>query len=649
MNSQTAANQRYRDSKRDIETHEHCLPSDLPHKLAMKDDLLLFLNTCLAERLTARFSDSHIKMIKEAERVVKTGGKFSIAMPRASGKSTIISGAVLWSLLCGHRKFVCLVASDAASSVSLMSNLQTSLETLPNLGRYYPEAIHYIIKMGGIRQRAGTQTLNGQPTRLVYKADTLQLAFVQMDEGAYEYCSGGRIDCRGITGRLRGIQTVDPTGNVIRPDLVLLDDVQTTESALSMSQVEQRMNIIFSDIHGLAGFKKEISIFSLATVISEGDVADQLLEKWRGIRVQMVDVFPPRQIVEQYIAIRNQSNLLADGSDNKWYLEHREEIEKSMKIYWHDRFNQNEISACQHALNLLADIGEIAFWSEYQNTPKRISTDIAPLTTADILNKRAVLENGHLPEETHVLVLATDINHYGLTWTLTATTYQAVSHVIEFGVWPGDRKLWSQEMNTSLQNAIVAGLNGLVEMILNKYPTLDLACVDGNYETETVYEWAKKHQFKCKVLTARGVSTEKFSLPNKNVLKKVGQECFLRNSQRGLSFIINSGWWVNKVQRGLLQENGTRGCVNINRGKNIHVLATQLAAEKLISINHSDKGLIYKFTQRPGDKNDYLDALKMSIAGASIMGAGDFIAHNEKSKRQTAPPRARGLTVSINN
>ncbi len=69
-----------------------------------------------------------------------------------------------------------------------------------------------------------------------------EVVFPTIDKSA---CSGSIIECGGITGAIaRGPQHVLEDGEVIRPDFCLIDDFQTRESARSVNQVQNRLEII---------------------------------------------------------------------------------------------------------------------------------------------------------------------------------------------------------------------------------------------------------------------------------------------------------------------------------------------------------------------------------------------------------------------
>ena len=89
--------------------------------------------------------------------------------------------------------------------------------------------------------------------------------------------SGAILKVAGITGRIRGMKHQTAAGESFRPDLVILDDPQTDESARSLWQCQARESILAGAVLGLAGPGRKISSIMPCTVIKPGDMADRIL------------------------------------------------------------------------------------------------------------------------------------------------------------------------------------------------------------------------------------------------------------------------------------------------------------------------------------------------------------------------------------
>lgn len=95
-------------------------------------------------------------------------------------------------------------------------------------------------------------TFNGEPIRCDNSASSLVLPAIP---GAL--CFESVLYATGLSGSIRGLSYTNVRGEKIRPDLVLVDDPQTRESANSPTQCAERRRIIYADILGLAGAGKK--------------------------------------------------------------------------------------------------------------------------------------------------------------------------------------------------------------------------------------------------------------------------------------------------------------------------------------------------------------------------------------------------------
>jgi hypothetical protein len=196
-----------------------------------------------------------------------------------------------------------------------------------------------------------------------------------------------------------------PDGQTVRPSLVILDDPQTDESARSLSQCANRERILAGAVLGLAGPGQKISGIMPCTVIRPGDMADRILDtekhpEWNGERTKMVYAFPDdEKLWDRYAEIRADS-LRAHGDLREataFYRANQQAMDAGAKVAWLPRFNHDEASAIQHAMNLkLQD--ETAFWAEYQNEPlpENVGED-EQLTVDEIAQKLNGQKIGEIP------------------------------------------------------------------------------------------------------------------------------------------------------------------------------------------------------------------------------------------------------------
>ena len=101
-------------------------------------------------------------------------------------------------------------------------------------------------------------------------------------------------------GKLRGLRHKLKTGEIVRPDTIIGDDLQTDESAWSIGECVKREKAITGKILGMAGPGQVPAAIVCGTVIRKGDVMDNLLDRqkhpeWQGERMQLIYAFPERQ------------------------------------------------------------------------------------------------------------------------------------------------------------------------------------------------------------------------------------------------------------------------------------------------------------------------------------------------------------------
>ena len=117
---------------------------------------------------------------------------------------------------------------------------------------------------------------------------------------------------------IRGQNHACADGQVVRPQLVLIDDPQTSESAWSESQSTHREGILAGDVLGMAGPGKKIAGLMACTAIKPGDMADFILNRdkhpeWQGQRTKMLYMFPCNEKLRSKYAELRGDLLRNDG------------------------------------------------------------------------------------------------------------------------------------------------------------------------------------------------------------------------------------------------------------------------------------------------------------------------------------------------
>jgi hypothetical protein len=495
---------------------------------ACRNDLRLFCETYLRARFHLAWSPDHLRCLAKLQAAALEGGQFAFAMPRGTGKTSLVVAAALWSVLYGHRSFVVLVGATDGAAGELLDSLKVEIETNPLLGADFPKVCHPVRRLEGIVQRGGGQTFRGERTRLGWTDDEVVLPTVKGSDS-----SGAVVKALGITGRVRGLSHTTAAGRTIRPDLVILDDPQTDESAASPTQNAKREALISKAVLGLAGPTTRIAAVMPCTVIAPGDMADRALDRelhpeWNGERTKLIYDLPTNvELWEQYAEIRRQSLMHGRGlaEATEFYRQHRAEMDAGARVAWPERYNPDEISATQHAMNLrLADYR--AFMAEYQNDPERgtFGEGAKEYNAQTLAGRLSGTERYQVPREATRLTTGIDCGARLLWYVTVAWTESGGGVVVDYGCHPAQNRpvFEARDARPSLIDAypghtesqlVFAGLRDLTADVLGRTYYRDgggevraeRALVDSGWQAQAVYQFVRASNYQGVLLPSKGV------------------------------------------------------------------------------------------------------------------------------------------------
>ena len=596
-------------------------------------------------------------------------------MSRGSGKTSLCQAAVIWALLYGHRQFVALVASDQAAACMLLDDIKAELETNELLGEDFPEVCIPVRRLEGILNRAPGQLHHGQRTRITWTANEVVLPTI-----AGSVASGGRVRVYGMTGRIRGAKATAPDGSTIRPDLAIIDDPQTDESARSASQTQRRIDTLNGAVLGLAGPNKKIAAVMPCTVIAPDDVAEQLLDQskhpeWLGHRAQMVYDWPSNQkLWDQYAEIRADSlRIHGDIRDaTRFYEDNRDDMDDGSRVGWPERYRPDEISALQHAFNLkLRD--EISFASEYQNEPLDLaSVDADILTVAEVSEQITGLKRGVVPTACTKLVAFIDVQKKALYYVVAAFDEQFGGSVIEYGTYPDQRASYFSlaDLSKTLQRAhpgmtlegqLFAGMKSCCNSILGRgwyredgvELRVSRCCIDANWgdSTEIVKKFCRESDHAAVLLPSfgRGITADR--KPINEYIRHPGDRfgwnwyCPAKGNQRHILYDVFS--WKSFVSQRLKMTWGDTGAFAIYQAapKAHRLFAEHLCSEYPTMTSGLGRSVnVWKL--RPNRDNHWWDCLVGCFVAASEQGIVTASHENVTDKPQPKRKRRR-LQVSF--
>jgi hypothetical protein len=662
--------------------------ADPPRRQACTGDFRRFCETYYRSTFHMAWSEDHLKVIGQIEDSVLRGGLFATAMPRGSGKTSLAETACQWAVLNGHHPFVCLIGSDEGAAESMLESIKTELEINDLLAADFPEVCVAISKLEGITNRCKGQTYQGERTRMEWTAKTIVLPSLKPEGWAdredhrpflrpdgFTLASGAILKVAGITGGIRGMKHKRADGATARPTLVVPDDPQTDTSARSRSQCDSRERILAGAILGLAGPGKKIAGIMPCTVIAAGDMADNILNRekhpeWHGTRTKMLYAFPTAEkLWEQYKQIRDEDLKAQRGTARAtaFYAEHRVEMDAGARAAWADRFDPDELSAIQNAMNLRFDRGDRAFFAEFQNEPlpeeESRGDDLTPDQVAGKINR---LRRGLVPLGCNRVTAFIDVQASLLFYVVAAWEDDFTGYVIDYGAFPDQKRAYFtlRDAKVTLAGTVkAAGLEGQIygglETLTNALCSaewsrddgaslkLERCLIDANWgsSTDTIYQFCRQSAHSGVIMPSHGKYVGASSLPMREYHKhpgdRVGFNWRLPNVQgkRAVRYVVfDTNFWKSFVHARLSVAMGDRGCLSLfgDKADTHRLFADHITAEYRVRTEGRGRTVDeYKLRPERPD-NHWLDCLVGCAVGASMQGvvlAETAVAAPQKPKR----------------
>ena len=623
-------------------------------KAACERNFQLFCESYFPETYALAWSPDHLKVIEKIETAVLRGGLFALALPRGSGKTTITESAALWSMLYGHREFVVLIGATESAALELLDSLKTELEVNERLAEDFPEVCYPVAQLEGIANRCAGQLYKGERTRITWTSNEIVLPTVEGSRA-----SGIIVRVAGITGRIRGMKFKRSDGRSVRPSLVVIDDPQTSESAGSLEQTRKRVRVLAGDILGLAGPGQKISGIMPCTIIRPGDMADIILNRnthpdWNGEKTRMVYRFPSNmKLWEEYAEIRAEA-LRTEGNFQKateFYLANREAMDAGAEVSWEARFNHDEVSALQHAMNLKFQ-DESAFMSEYQNDPLPDDTaDDSLLSVDEICAKINGLARRRVPLKCDRLTMFVDVQKALLFYVVIAWAEDFTGAVIDYGSWPDQhRHEYSlADANPSIQTlfpkagfegALYAALSALTDECLGReweredgaVLKIERALVDANWgqSTDVVYQFCRQSSHAGVILPSHGRYVGASSKPMTEYRKQQGDRLgfnwMIPNvaGKRAIRHVIyDTNYWKSFIHARLAVPVGDKGSLTLyGRIPGAHQLfAEHLTAEYRVKTQGRGRTVDEWKLKPQSHDNHFLDCVAGCAVCGSMLGA----------------------------
>lgn len=619
---------------------------------------------------TLAWSKNHLKILNRFDDVIRNGGLYALADMRGGGKTAIAEWAILFAAFGGFRRFGVFISKSSAHAKKSLDSIKKEIETNELLAEDFPEVCHPIEKMDGIVNRCHSQKLGGERTRVKWSDDEIVLPTV-----IGSVASGFIGRAVGIDGQIRGMFFKRPDGQRARPDFVVVDDPQDDEIARNPQRVKAMEEIIDKAILGLAGPGHPLACVALVTVIEQDDLADRLLDRkrnprWRGERYRMLESMPSERAMtfwEQFRTIQGE-DLEGGGDGSKatdFYAANQAAMDDGAVASWPERFDDGELSAIQHAMNLWCR-NPNAFFCEAQNQPAPkadVTTDV--LTKAGLESRLNGVERGIVPQWADHLIAYIDIQGDLLYWLVSAWADNFTGAVVDYGAWPEQsrdyftvrdaKSLLSKKYPQETEEGCwFRGLGDLCARILGRewerdggdLMRVERCLIDASYgnSTETIYQFCRASAHSAVLSPSHGKGIGASRAPMRDWQKQPGERVgpywrFRRGKQlRAIRHVLlDTNYWKSFVAARLRTSMGAKGALSLfGKDPRVHrMLVDHLTAEMPVRTD-ADGNVVDEWRERqPGLDNHWFDCLVGTAVAASMLGAKLPIASGSDSQRRT--------------
>lgn len=226
-----------------------------PDKATMETTYLGWMANNLPNMFPSDFGPQH-RWISDQLQIDPHGLRAWEAAFRGGGKTTFTSvGLPLAAIALGTHKFPLIISSTQLEGEARLDAIRAVLDD-ERIQQKYPR-LRYVTQARSARKR-------------------------RQDTSREILLVGGRILVLGVGARIRGIlrDSSDGDGKValIRPDLVLLDDIEDDAQARSKLLTERLENWIFADVVGLGAHQNPVSIIGIGTPLSMDSITNRAIQ-----------------------------------------------------------------------------------------------------------------------------------------------------------------------------------------------------------------------------------------------------------------------------------------------------------------------------------------------------------------------------------
>ena len=624
-----------------------------------------FMRTYFADRYRLQFGKDHRFIIQSVVDIATRGGKQAIAAPRGRGKSEVVKGLLVYLVAARLSRFIVAMAATTPLANRLFQDFKRKIANNDLLLEDFPEICWPVRCLEGAPQRAARQHVDGKLTRIVWASNYISLAYVP--DSPY---GGVKMAYSGLDAAFRGLN-IDGD----RPDLIVVDDPETKESANSEMQIEDRETMLNQDIAGLVGQDSTMGVAITSTVqncycLSARLTDPKILPAYNGKRFGLIESWPKNlELWDEYVSTRRANQQAGDAHGMgavEFYLANRASMDEGV-VMISDHYNQVETedgrqtvySAIQQAYNKIADTSLSAFKTEYQNDPDpEEEPETLNLKPGRIASQLSRIERGRLPEDDVFSFVGIDIGKHSIHWVKIASTRNATIWITDYG----KEDVYGLTENSSeraIELAILKSLNQFADSDVFKTAQPLLALVDSGYCKESIYEFCKsagRPFFPVKGVESNQFRQKKESKEYQPFLEAYSHRMIEAKYGEIWLYIINGEYWKKWGQERFLVDAfiddtripGSAAIFDPPEGsKKFHLKFSQQLvseSEQLVPVNGKENKRVWIVHDRRN--NHWLDAYGYACAAAGCAGIRIVGSESKPAPAPQVQPKPRAPIVN---
>jgi Phage terminase large subunit (GpA) len=601
------------------------------------------------------FGDEQQMAIRRFQRIVQSRqGKLVQAEPRGFAKTSRAVNQLLLAVLQGYVQFGLIVSSEIGKSEDIMEQIQTELMGNDELLKLYPSIFACFHHMEGKPVRAKNQTIDGEFTYIGWSTEMIRFPVIPGE------VSSGAIILVRTKDNLRGISKKirygPEAGKVIRPDFVLLDDIQTDKDAGSpLLSGKICSNIKRSVLFGGSHSKKMRAIMTI-TPNKKGDVASHFILRepsWEVALYSMIKKMPTHmdlwdefgRILLNFDKYREGDRERAQRRASNFVKENFDKLHEGAEVSWENAYEWDtddpvELSALHHGMIFYYEEGEEAFNYECQCKLDKDADEQDQLkATPEIIASRlSHVPRMKVPVNCLHVVTHVDCNEEFFSYVTIASPQQLYPYIIDYGTYPpqpGDiwkkgklgntlAKMYPDIQKEDVSSLLYTGLQDFAKMIANQqYEREDGVMlqnryigVDTKWQTDTLVRAIRESSVRAFLLPTQGLfygHKDKLMMEQSSLDRDLHYLCYTGPStDRTISMLkIDVNSIKSLVHKGFISRPGTIGSFKLFLPENTssHQLYTYhlISEDPTQEINSKENRIVTEWHHQKGKDNEWFD------------------------------------------